>query len=281
MWGREAVRIAWFREPFYLMYVCRLEGARMDEQGRAMQGNGREGLEECPRVSAGGARDAWRASFPARRICPQGDATGGVLYGYARVSARDQRLTRQFDALRAFGVAPARVFADKASGKDFKRPAWRELVARLRPGDTVVVTSIDRLGRNYDEILAQWRLLTRERGAAIVVLDMPLLDTRRAASNVTSELIADIVLQLLSYVAHVEREHIRQRQAEGIASARARGVHLGRPRKERPSQYASVCQEFERGCLTRSAAAARLGVCPGTFDRWRREDARACASACL
>lgn len=115
-------------------------------------------------------------------------------------------------------------------------------------------------------------------GAAIVVIDMPLLDTRRAVNNVMSELIADIVLRLFSYVAHVERENTRQRQAEGIATARARGVHLGRPRKERPAQYTAVRREFERGGLTRRPAAERLGVCPGTFGRWRREDAMKCAS---
>lgn len=197
-----------------------------------------------------------------------------TTYGYARVSSRDQNLARQLDALGAFGVRRENVYADKASGGDFERPAWRALMDKIGPGDTLIIKSIDRLGRNYDEILTQWHRITRECGAAIVVLDMPLLDTRHSAEGVTGELIADIVLQLLSYVAHIERENIRQRQAEGIAAARARGVRFGRPRKERPEQYELVLGQFARGELTRRAAAERLGVCPGTFDRWRREDER-------
>ena len=197
---------------------------------------------------------------------------GGLVYGYARVSARDQHLARQVDALRDFGVSESRLFADKASGKDFDRPAWCDLMQVLAADDVLVVKSIDRLGRNYDEILAQWRSITCERKAAIVVLDMPLLDTRKTDKGVTAELIADIVLQLLSYVAHVERENIRQRQAEGIAAARARGVRFGRPRKERPTGYAEVLRVFKAGEITRKTAASRLGVCLGTFDRWRQED---------
>lgn len=198
-----------------------------------------------------------------------------TTYGYARVSSRDQHLARQLDALGAFGVRRENVYADKASGKDFDRPAWNALCKRIGQGDTLVVKSIDRLGRDYDEILYQWHAITRKRGAAIVVLDMPLLDTRRSSEGVTGELIADIVLQLLSYVAHIERENIRQRQAEGIAAARARGVRFGRPRKERPGNYELVQSQFAKGEITRRIAAERLGVCPGTFDRWRNEDARA------
>lgn len=146
-----------------------------------------------------------------------------TVYGYARVSSRDQNLNRQLDALSAYGVEPANVFADRASGKDFDRPQYRELLHALASGDVLVVLSIDRLGRNYSEILEEWRRITKELGAAIVVLDMPLLDTRArdcGGSDVTSTLIADIVLQLLSYVAQVERENIHRRQAEGIAAAR-------------------------------------------------------------
>lgn len=198
---------------------------------------------------------------------------GGTMYGYARVSTQDQQLARQLDALEAFGVQPDHLSADKASGKDFDRPAWIGLTRVLTPGDVLVVKSIDRLGRNYDEILAQWRHVTRDCGASIVVMDMPLLDTRNTAGGVTGELIADIVLQLLSYVAHVERDNISQRQAEGIAAARARGVRFGRPRKERPKNYDAVIEDFGRGAVTRRAAAECLGVSLGTFDRWRREDA--------
>jgi DNA invertase Pin-like site-specific DNA recombinase len=156
---------------------------------------------------------------------------GGVMYGYARVSSRDQNLDRQLVALAEFGVEIANVFADKASGKDFDRPEYRLLIETLADGDVVVIKSIDRLGRNYEEILAEWRTITKERKAAIVVLDMPLLDTRERRDGLTSVLIADIVLQLLSYVAQVERENIKQRQAEGIAAAQARGVRFGRSPK--------------------------------------------------
>ena len=197
-----------------------------------------------------------------------------TVYGYARVSSRDQNLNRQFDALIAYGVESANIYADRASGKDFERPRYRDLLRVLGDGDVLVVLSIDRLGRNYSEILEEWRLITKERGTAIVVLDMPLLDTRAKdgeAPDVTSTLIADIVLQLLSYVAQVERENIHQRQAEGIAAARARGVRFGRPRKPCPPQFELVRDSYEAGEITRSQAAKRLGVCVGTFDRWMRE----------
>ncbi|MBM6687278.1 recombinase family protein [Collinsella tanakaei] len=194
------------------------------------------------------------------------------VYGYARVSTREQNLDRQMDALSAFGVEEERVFADKASGKDFARPAYRRLLDALEPGDVLVIKSIDRLGRNYEEILDEWRIITRVKGTAIVVLDMPLLDTRREHDGVTGMLIADIVLQLLSYVAQVERENIRQRQAEGIAAAHARGVKFGRPRKARPASYTAVKASYLRGETTRQAAAGQLGVCVSTFDRWIKDD---------
>lgn len=197
-----------------------------------------------------------------------------TVYGYARVSSRDQNLNRQLDALGAYGVGSANIYADHASGKDFDRPRYRELLHVLGDGDVLVVLSIDRLGRNYSEILEEWRRITKELGVAIVVLDMPLLDTRVRASgtpDVTNTLIADIVLQLLSYVAQVERENIHQRQAEGIAAAQARGVCFGRPRKPRPPQFELVRTTYEEGAVTRSQAAKRLGVCVGTFDRWMRE----------
>lgn len=198
----------------------------------------------------------------------------GKVYGYARVSSKDQNLDRQLDAFEAFGVPKEAIFADKASGKDFERPEYRRLVSTLKEGDVLVVKSIDRLGRNYEEILEEWHVITKERKSAIVVLDMPLLDTRtrgNGAPDVTSTLIADIVLQLLSYVAQVERENIHQRQAEGIAAAQARGVRFGRPRKPRPPQFELVRTTYEAGDITRSQAAKRLGVCVGTFDRWMRE----------
>ena len=152
-----------------------------------------------------------------------------ATYGYARVSSRDQNPSRQLDAFSKLGLPPERVFCDKASGKNFERPQYRRLVRRLREGDLVVVKSIDRLGRNYDEIIEEWRRITKVKRADIVVLDMPLLDTRAKPDDVTGAFIADLVLQILSYVAQVERENIRQRQAEGIAAAKARGVKFGRP----------------------------------------------------
>ena len=154
-------------------------------------------------------------------------------YGYARVSTKEQNELRQLIALREFGLTDRAIFVDKQSGKDFDRRSYQRLLRKLKDGDTLVIKSIDRLGRNYEEILEQWRIITKEKSAAIVVLDMPLLDTRRNR-DLTGTLIADIVLQLLSYVAQTEREFIHQRQAEGIAAAKARGVKFGRPRKALP-----------------------------------------------
>lgn len=194
-----------------------------------------------------------------------------AVYGYARVSTREQNLDRQLDALAAFGVERRLVYADRASGKDFERPAYRRLLQRLGADDVLVVKSIDRLGRNYNEILNEWRIITRERGAAIVVLDIPLLDTRERPDGITGVFIADIMLQLLSYVAQVERENIRQRQAEGIAAAKARGVRFGRPRKARPACFDEVCARYRAGRLSRAEAACVLDVSVSTFDRWRKE----------
>lgn len=196
----------------------------------------------------------------------------GRMYGYARVSSREQNLARQVDALKGFGVEEGRIFADKASGRNFERPAWLELVGELERGDVLVVKSIDRFGRGYEDILREWRVLVGDRGVDIVVMDMPLLDTRSRHEGITGALISDIVLQLLSYVAQVERENIKQRQAEGIAAARLRGKHLGRPRKERPASYPEVRARYVRGKLTRAEAAEELGVSVSTLDRWLKED---------
>ena len=190
-------------------------------------------------------------------------------YGYVRVSTKEQNENRQIIAMREFGVQTDSIIIDKQSGKDFDRPGYRRLVRKLKAGDTLVIKSIDRLGRNYEEILEQWRLLTKEKLASIVVLDMPLLDTRQGR-DLTGVLIADIVLQLLSYVAQTEREFNRQRQAEGIAAAKARGVHFGRNFKERGENYGSVMAAWKRGELSDRAAARELGVAHGTFQRWRK-----------
>lgn len=197
----------------------------------------------------------------------------GKLYGYARVSSKDQNLNRQMDALREFGVQPNMVFADKASGKNFKRPQYKRLIKKLRKGDTMVVKSIDRLGRNYHETLEEWRCITKERGAFIVVLDMPLLNTREYPDSLMGTLISDIVLQLLSYVAQTERENIKRRQAEGIAAAQARGVRFGRPRKMKPNAFVDTRLSYEAGDITRSEAASRLDVSESTFRRWLKQDA--------
>ena len=195
-----------------------------------------------------------------------------TMYGYARVSSKDQNLNRQIDALSAAGVSGEAVFIDYLSGRTFDRPGYQSLLERLQPGDVLVVTSIDRLGRNYDEILGQWRLLTKQRSIDIVVLDMPLLDTRSTSGHgVTGKLIADIVLELLSYVAHVERDNIRQWQAEGIAAARARGVRLGRPALAVPEEFDAVHRKWKDGCLNSRQAAESLGVSHTTFLKWAKQ----------
>ena len=188
-------------------------------------------------------------------------------YGYARVSTKEQNEQRQIVALEEFGLDRKQIFTDKQSGKDFERTNYRKLVRRLKEGDTLVVKSIDRLGRNYEEILEQWRIITKDKGAAIVVLDMPLLDTRRNR-DLTGTLIADIVLQLLSYVAQTEREFIRQRQAEGIAVAKAQGVRFGRPPLAQPKEFPAVHQAWLKKEISAREAARRLSVTHKTFLRW-------------
>lgn len=193
-----------------------------------------------------------------------------TTYGYVRVSTKEQNEDRQVIAMEEFGVAADCVVLDKQSGKDFERPGYQRLVRRLKAGDTLVIKSIDRLGRNYEEILEQWRLLTKEKRVAIVVLDMPLLDTRQGR-DLMGVLIADIVLQLLSYVAQTEREFNHQRQAEGIAAAKARGVHFGRSFKDRGERYGEVMAAWRRGEISGRAAARVLNVAHGTFQRWSKE----------
>ena len=193
-----------------------------------------------------------------------------ITYGYMRVSSRDQNEDRQKIAILDFGVFPENIFLDKQSGKDFERPAYKRLIQKLKPEDTLVIKSIDRLGRNYDEILEQWRIITKEKQAAVVVLDMPLLDTRQGR-DLTGTLIADIVLQLLSYVAQTEREFIRQRQAEGIAAAKERGVQFGRRPKDRPIEYRQIRELWQNGQLSAREAAIQLGITHKTFLKWANE----------
>lgn len=189
-----------------------------------------------------------------------------ITYGYVRVSSRDQNEARQIIAMREFGVSDKYTVVEKLSGKDFERPKYQRLIRRLREGDTLVVKSIDRLGRNYMEILDQWRVITKERQAAIVVLDMPLLDTRQG-KDLMGNLIADIVLQLLSYVAEVERENTRQRQAEGIAAAKERGVRFGPERMELPAHYSELADLWREGAISSRMAADQLGISYQTFLR--------------
>ena len=193
------------------------------------------------------------------------------ILGYARVSTQEQHFDRQLIALKAFGVLPENIFSDKQSGKDFARPAYLELLKAIKPADTLVVSSVDRLGRNYGEILDQWRIITKELQAAVVVLDMPLLDTRQKERDLTGTLIADLVLQILSYASQKEYEAIRQRQAEGIAAAKARGVRFGRPSKERPVLLRAVQEAWERKEISAREAARRLRVDRMTFLSWVRQ----------
>lgn len=192
-------------------------------------------------------------------------------YGYVRVSTKEQNEQRQFMALREFGIDDRWIYMDKQSGKDFDRPNYKRLIRKLKSGDTIVIKSIDRLGRNYDEILEQWRIITKEKQAAVVVLDMPLLDTQQSR-DLTGTLIADIVLQLLSYVAQTEREFIRQRQAEGIAAAKKQGVKFGRRPMERPEEFETLKAQWKNKQLSAREAARRLGITHRTFLIWAREE---------
>ena len=191
-------------------------------------------------------------------------------YGYVRVSTKEQNEDRQILALSDFPISRENLYTDKVSGKDFHRPQYQRMVKKLRKGDILVVKSIDRLGRNYEEILEQWRRLTKEKGVDIVVIDMPLLDTRNN-NDLTGTLIADIVLNLLSYVAQTERENMRQRQAEGIAAARKKGVKFGRPPIPVPEAFEKVSKRWENGEISSRNAAMQLGISQNTFLRWSKK----------
>ena len=191
------------------------------------------------------------------------------IYGYVRVSTREQNEDRQLIALREVGVDDRNIFLDKQSGKDFERPQYKKLLRKLKKDDLLYIKSIDRLGRNYEEILQQWRLLTKDKGIDIVVLDMPLLDTRRG-KDLMGTFLSDIVLQVLSFVAENERTNIRQRQAEGIAAAKAKGVKFGRPPKPLPEGFHDAYQRWKQGEITGTAAAKECGMPLATF-RYRAE----------
>ncbi|QCP34497.1 putative site-specific serine recombinase-resolvase family protein [Anaerostipes rhamnosivorans] len=173
-------------------------------------------------------------------------------------------------ALEAFAVEKQNIYLDKLSGKNFERPNYKKLVRKLKEGDVLVIQSIDRLGRNYGEILEQWRIVTKEIKADIVVLDMPLLDTRKKQDDLTGTFIADLVLQILSYVAQTERENIKKRQMDGIRAAKLRGVHFGRPRKPIPENFDKLKQQWENGEISSRKAAKQLHIAQDTFLRWVR-----------
>lgn len=194
-----------------------------------------------------------------------------ISFGYIRVSSKDQNEARQIEKMKEIGIDERHIFIDKESGKDFNREQYHAMVTMLRDGDVVYVPSIDRLGRNYNEILTQWSLITKEKQADIVVLDMPLLDTRNDR-DLTGTLISDIVLQLLSYVAQKERENIRTRQAEGIAIAKANGVYKGRkPIEIDRSKFEAIYGEVLRGERTNRYAMQKLGLKPNTYYRFVKE----------
>ena len=191
-------------------------------------------------------------------------------FGYARVSSKDQNLARQISALKEAGIDKRNIFTDRQSGKDFDRPGYRKLVEKLQKQDELYIKSFDRLGRNYNEILEQWRFLTKVRGINMIVLDFPLLDTRHSSGGVTGEFIADLVLQILSYVAQVERENTHQRQKEGIREAQRRGVRFGRPRLPIPDEFDKVADAVRQKKISLRKGAGMLGISYTTLRNWMK-----------
>lgn len=194
----------------------------------------------------------------------------GNVYGYVRVSSIDQNEDRQMIALREVKVADENIFMDKQSGKDFERPQYKKLVKKLKPGDLLYMLSIDRLGRNYEDIQKQWRILTKDIGIDICVIDMPLLDTRNG-KDLMGTFIADLVLQILSFVAQSERENIKKRQAQGIAAAKAKGVRFGRPEAPLPENFDRIIGDWDAGKLSTADAIKLCNMSESTFYRRRRE----------
>ena len=188
-----------------------------------------------------------------------------MIYGYIRVSSKEQNINRQMDALLDFGIEKRNIFTDKQSGKDFERPAYKGLMKKLKKDDLLIIKSIDRLGRNYDEILEQWRIITKIKQADIFVMDFPLLDTRNSDNDLMGTFIADLVLQILSYVAQTEREFIRRRQAEGIASAKKRGVKFGRESAPLPDKFEEAKQYYKSGKMSVRKATEFCGMKNSTF----------------
>ena len=193
-----------------------------------------------------------------------------TIYGYVRVSSADQNEDRQMIALSEAGVPKKNIYMDKMSGKDFDRPQYQKLLKKLKPGDLLYILSIDRLGRNYEEIQKQWRIITKEKNVDVCVIDMPLLDTRQG-KDLMGTFIADLVLQILSFVAQSERENIKKRQAEGIAAAKAKGVRFGRPEKDVPDNFAAIIKLWEQKKLPLSEVLKQCNMSEATFYRRLRE----------
>lgn len=192
-------------------------------------------------------------------------------YAYIRVSSKDQNIDRQVMAMEGIGLNKKQMIIDYQTGKDFNRQNYRKLVKKLKRGDEMYIKSIDRLGRNYDEILAEWRYLTTVKQINIIVLDFPLLDTRHKVNGITGKFLADLVLQVLSYVAQVERENINQRQREGIKIAKEKGVKFGRPKKEYPENFLEVARMWREGNISLRDGAKLLSISHTTFSNWLRE----------
>ena len=188
-------------------------------------------------------------------------------YAYIRVSTKEQNIDRQVEAMKDIGIEKNKMFIDKQSGKDFDRKNYKRMLRSLHPGDEVYIKSIDRLGRDYEEIIEQWRMLTKDKDVDVIVLDLPLLDTRNKINGLTGKFTADLVLQILSYVAQIERENIRQRQAEGIQVAKQRGVKFGRPLKELPENFDSIYELWEKNLISLREAGRMLEISHTTFQR--------------
>ena len=194
----------------------------------------------------------------------------GKIYGYVRVSSTDQNEDRQMIALREKGLEDNSIYMDKQSGKDFERPQYKKLVKKLKAGDLLYILSIDRLGRNYEDIQKQWRILTKDIGIDICVIDMPLLDTRNG-KDLMGTFIADLVLQILSFVAQSERENIKKRQAQGIAAAKAKGIKFGRPESPLPENFGKIIKDWDKGKISTADALKLCDMSESTFYRRRRE----------
>lgn len=191
-----------------------------------------------------------------------------MKYGYVRVSSREQNIDRQMTAMKEQGIAEEKIFVDRATGKNFNRKGYKRMMRKVKPGDEIFIKSIDRLGRNYDEIITQWKIITKDKAVHIVVIDFPLLDTRKHVNGLTGTFIADLVLQVMSYVAQIERENTHKRQLEGIREARKRGVRFGRRLIAKPDNFDEVAALWQNGQVSLRAGAKLLNVSHATFSKW-------------